>query len=81
MFAETELMKEIRGGFSHGGEDLFDNRLEEADLPISKTGSEESCDLNITGIAVPVRELYGVMQKSFPKIILLVKPVKCAPQP
>ena len=74
-------MKEISGVFPHDREDLFDNRLEEADLPISKTGSEESGDLNITGILIPVGDLYGVMQEPFLKIILLVKPVKCDPQP
>jgi hypothetical protein len=72
------MHKEVMRTFSHAGEDLFDNRLEESDFSIGKTGSEESCDLDITGISVPVRELYGVMQKPFLKIILFVKPVECA---
>jgi hypothetical protein len=77
MFAEAELMKEIRGAVPHEREDLFDDRFEEPDFPIGKAGGEESGDLDVTRIPVPVGELYGVMKEPFLEIILLVKPVEC----
>jgi hypothetical protein len=78
MPGNAEMHKEVMRTFAHNRKDLLDNSLEDSDFPVSKTGSEESCDLDITGISVPVREIYGVVQKPFLKIILLVKPVECA---
>ena len=78
MSDEAELLQKISRAFPHDGEDLLDNRLEEADFSISKAGGEESGELDIMSILIPVGELYGVMQEPLLKIILPVKPVECA---
>jgi hypothetical protein len=74
-------MEEISRAFPHDRKNSFDNRFEEPDLPIGKAGSEESGDLDIKGIPVPMGELYGIMEKPFPEIICPVKPVECPLQP
>ncbi len=76
LFPDIKIREEGIRMLPHDRENFFYDGLEYLHLAVSKAGGDETRDLDVFTVSVPVGEFYGVMEETLLEVEVIVEFVK-----